>query len=244
MSNNNNDQIKMTVPYFQVPNSIFDEEDLNLDTYEKLVYIYLARCGNHGGTAFPSYNTIAEKCSMCKRKAIKCVQNLKNEHLLVVQKRPKGNMDNDSNIYKINTPGEQYALGGECHALASEQGAPYKELDYKELDYKEKENLYTQLKLYGYETTDIYNRLYEITFNREHPKVLTEKLPDMKETLLEIKGGYGTDFYINMIKYHFNECIYNYEINTAASKSKLDYFVTVKDRYLLNNLDDISSDNI
>ena len=100
-------------------------------------------------------------------------------------------------------------------------------------------NLYTQLKLYGYETTDIYNNLYENEFNREHPKVLTEKLPDMKETLLEIKGGYGTDFYINMIKYHFNECIYNYEINTAASKSKLDYFVTVKDRYLLNNLDDI-----
>ena len=28
------------------------------------------------------------------------------------------------------------------------------------------------------------------------------------------------------------------------NKSKLDYFVTVKDRYILNNLDDISSDNI
>jgi hypothetical protein len=51
-------KIKMEVPYFQVPNAIFEMDNLNL--YEKSVYIYLCRCGNHGAQAFPSYQTIAD----------------------------------------------------------------------------------------------------------------------------------------------------------------------------------------
>ncbi|MFW6377752.1 MAG: hypothetical protein ACOCZ5_03800 [bacterium] len=107
---------------------------------------------------------------------------------------------------------------------------------------KNTDNIYTQLKLSDYQSIRIYNNLYEISFDKEHPLVKTEKLSDIEETLSEILYGYGEQFYINMIKFHFKDCLKRYDNKTAADKSKVDYFVTVKDRYLIDNLDDIRGD--
>ena len=77
MSKNNG--IRMDVPYFQVPNAVFE---IGLDKHELLIYFYLARCGNQGATAFPSYNTIAKKCGVSRSTAITAVKNLESKGIV------------------------------------------------------------------------------------------------------------------------------------------------------------------
>ena len=114
-------QVKLNVPYFQVPNDIFDldikvkdpvtGEKRELRTSEKLVYIYLCRCGNQGNNAFPSYTRIGEKCGISRRKAIDAVKLLFDNGLLIKQVRPKDNKDNETNIYEVIAPSAMVAPG-------------------------------------------------------------------------------------------------------------------------------------
>ena len=93
------DRIKMEVPFFQVPNAIFD---VGLNSFELSVYMYLARCSNGGAKAFPSYATIAAKCGMSKRKAVDVV-NLLERVLLLKKKGRRGKKkgENYSNVYTV-----------------------------------------------------------------------------------------------------------------------------------------------
>ena len=164
-NNNNNentlDMIKFEVPYFQSPNGIFDL-NLDLKPNAKLVYLYLCRCGNQGASAFPSYNKIAEACSIGRRTAIDCVQNLVDVNLLHKEGRKNEKGEATSNLYIVNMPenstcarlkkdeikakkktrnksGATDALpkndkvGGATDALGGATDAPYKELLDKEL---------------------------------------------------------------------------------------------------------------
>lgn len=136
-------RIFMEVPYFQVPNDIFE---IGLDKHELLVYIYLARCGNQCSASFPSYNTIAKKTGISRRKVIECVKSLEEKQLLMKERRYDfEKLEYYSNLYRLehdvkNRGSAHNALGSEYDALCSEPGAPYKETDYKELEDKEPNN--------------------------------------------------------------------------------------------------------
>lgn len=93
--------IRMQVPYFQTPNSIFEA---GLNEHELVTYVYLARCGNHGGQAFPSYKDIADKCGISRSTAIRSVKSLEEKGLLSKQVRRNGACSNQSNIYFLNAP--------------------------------------------------------------------------------------------------------------------------------------------
>lgn len=162
--------VRMSVPYFQVPNSIFD---VGLNNYQLVVYMYLCRCGNHGGTAFPSYKTIAEKCGISKRKAIDTVKELEVIGLLTKTTRPKDNNDNLSNIYEVNTPSAPHALGSAQHAPASAPDAPYKEQLYKEP--REKEYKYISLPTDENMFLSIYDRIHKKYLGRNHVRVTPEQ---------------------------------------------------------------------
>ena len=110
----------MEVPYFQVPNNCFE---YNLNTYDLIVYIYLCRCGNHGGKAFPSYQTIADKTGMSKRKAMESVSNLINKNI-VSKKTRNTTKGNQTNLYFVSN------LVNDMHH-GSEQNAPNKEQPIK-----------------------------------------------------------------------------------------------------------------
>ena len=60
--------------YFQVPNYILEMTDLTSN--QKLVLICLLRTGNNGAPIYPSYNTIARRCSINRRTAIKVMKQL------------------------------------------------------------------------------------------------------------------------------------------------------------------------
>lgn len=188
------DRIKMEIEYFQVPNGIFDL-DINiaveerkkvkgnkkvttitrpLKTYEKLIYIYLCRCGNQGNQAFPSYNTIAKNCGIGRKTAIEAVANLIKNGLLEKRTREKeGASENNSNIYFVLKP--QKELSGSVHSAPpsalstpplvrqahhpSVPGAPKKEL-LKKNNIKKEQIKYTQSFLEWYE-------LYPNPWNKE-----------------------------------------------------------------------------
>ena len=68
--------------YFRTPNRVFD---LNLTSSEKLVLVYLCRRSNNA-IAFPSYSTIASKCSITRMTAIKSVKTLEDKRLIMVNR--------------------------------------------------------------------------------------------------------------------------------------------------------------
>jgi DNA-binding Lrp family transcriptional regulator len=169
-----NDNITMEVPYFQVPNDIFE---IGLDKHELLVYMYLARCGNQGSKAFPSYNKIAEKTGISRRKVIDTIKILEDKMLLVKEKRynfERG--ENYSNTYRVEhdvkSIGSAYhAPRSELYALCSEQDAPYKETDYKEII----KNIINVVAPKG-DNIEFYNSIFNYYFdtykkymNKEHP---------------------------------------------------------------------------
>ncbi|MBN3352669.1 hypothetical protein CF086_20555 [Clostridium botulinum] len=114
--------INAEIPFFQTPNNIFDldiiviaekktnkkkgcnetiEVKRKLKPFEKLVYIYLCRCGNNGKRAFPSYNKIAEKCSISRQSAIDAITVLKKNNL-IAKKIRKNNKEQYTNEYFVN----------------------------------------------------------------------------------------------------------------------------------------------
>lgn len=107
------------IPYFMCPNEVFDKrlivkdctkgnKERNMDCQEKLIFIFLIRCSNGGKKAFPSYNSIAERCCCSRRKATYAIQNLFESGYIVKKNRGfrKDNTNqatkNYSNIYSIN----------------------------------------------------------------------------------------------------------------------------------------------
>ena len=173
-------EVRMKVPYFQVPNKIFDVEEIG--KCEKLVYMYLARCSNQGSKAFPSYKTIAEKCSMSRRKAIDSVKKLKELELVEKQERKYKPDMNKTNLYWINTPSECDALGGECHALGSESDALNdKELYDEELIDKElKHNV--RLPSHG-KWFEEYREAYFNCIGENHPPIPQHSLNRIREQI-------------------------------------------------------------
>lgn len=97
--------LHMDVPYFQVPNAIFDTEN-DLTPIQKLVWVYLCRRGNHGDIPFPSYNRIAKDCNVGRRTAMRAVQGLVGKNWLEKTTRhdPDDGGRQVTNTYHIVTP--------------------------------------------------------------------------------------------------------------------------------------------
>lgn len=121
MAKNDAGFVSLENNYFQCPNSIFDSEIIvnvyeqesgkgklkwvkrTLRGTEKIVYIYLCRCSNGGKKAFPSYDTIAERCGISRRKAIDAVKILEDNGFIDKIVRTSIN-SNLSNSYRVNNP--------------------------------------------------------------------------------------------------------------------------------------------
>ena len=76
--------------YFRVPNAIFDKAQ-GLSSSDKLVYVYLRRITNNKNEGWSSYATIAEKCCITRRTAIRSVKNLVNDGVITVARNGKAN---------------------------------------------------------------------------------------------------------------------------------------------------------
>ncbi len=59
--------------FFIGQNMIFD---LEISEHAKITYLYLCRCADDEGQSFPSYNTIASRCSFSRRTALRAIQEL------------------------------------------------------------------------------------------------------------------------------------------------------------------------
>ncbi len=86
--------------YFQTPNYILELANFNI--YQKMVLICLYRMGNQGASIYPSYRTIAKRCSISRTQAIHVVKELILCGVLNVKKRKKKSRNN-TNVYTINS---------------------------------------------------------------------------------------------------------------------------------------------
>ncbi len=182
-----NSGITMQVPYFQIPNDIFE---IGLEKHELLVYMYLARCGNQGNRAFPSYNTIAKKTGISRRKVIDCVKALEDKRLLVKETRYNYEQgEHYSNVYRVvhdvkDNPNAHHALGNADDSPRSEGRAPYKELEYKELDNKELVHLLSEDDFISF-----YLKAFRQYKDKNHVKVKVSDFYRIQDTIDELKSN-------------------------------------------------------
>lgn len=85
--------------FFMVPNGLFDDKN-DLTAYELLIFTYLMRCAAGGKLPFPSYATIALKCKVSARTAMRAIDGLETKGFITRQVRKdfKGNL---SNLYRF-----------------------------------------------------------------------------------------------------------------------------------------------
>ena len=119
--------------FFIAQNMIFD---LDISEHAKITYLYLCRCADDESQAFPSYNTIAEKCSFSRSTAIRSIQELEEIGLLSVEKRYEEDADGSkvytSNLYTLyDSPNEELISG--------EHDCQHKEVIPREHDCQHKE---------------------------------------------------------------------------------------------------------
>ena len=144
--------------FFQVPNYLLEIKGLT--TIQKMVLISFLRAGNNDAQIFPSYKTIARRCSISESTAKKTVKKLESMNILNVKRRIQDNR-NTTNLYTINRkelermpaytedkgsvshgPGSaSHGLGGVSHGLGVVRHTdPIKNPIYKEPGIKKKPN--------------------------------------------------------------------------------------------------------
>ena len=110
--------------FFIAQNMIFD---LDISEHAKITYLYLCRCADDESQAFPSYNTIARKCSFSKRTAMRTIQELEEIGLLSVEKRQvekSGKPVNTSNLYTLYDSPSRYPSDTQSLPLVTESHHP------------------------------------------------------------------------------------------------------------------------
>ena len=84
--------------WFYSYNMIFEQ---NISSQAKLIYLYLCRCADEEGHAFPSFKTIADKCTISRSSVIRAIKELIDIGLLEKNKRVRANKSQASNLYYI-----------------------------------------------------------------------------------------------------------------------------------------------
>ena len=116
--------------YFKVENTVIDDDSIFSNIYESHLFIILSRYCNNGQVAFPSYNTLAQKCYCSKRTIINAMNSLIEKGLVNKIGRKKENSnENDTNFYTVNNINkyemkDKEKIGGAYGALPSESHAP------------------------------------------------------------------------------------------------------------------------
>ena len=104
------DRLKLEIPYFQVPNRIFEVSGLT--EHELITYIYLCRCGNQGSKAFPSYADIGYKTNVSEKTSQRAIEGLLQKGLIIkhnmFKKSKKGKISRSSNVYEVNINIDEY----------------------------------------------------------------------------------------------------------------------------------------
>ncbi len=89
--------------FFWAHNAIFDEWGTKLKGNGIAVYLCLVRHANNEGTCYPSLNTIAKKCGICRNTVIRTIDKLVELGLIVRERRegPNNQKERTSNLYTI-----------------------------------------------------------------------------------------------------------------------------------------------
>jgi len=173
------DKIRMEVPFFQTPNRIFEVDGLT--EHELITYMYLCRCGNNGGAAFPSYNDIGNKTKTSQKTAQRAIEGLIDKGLIIKHNRKgkskNGNIVNISNIYEVNINLDTH--GQTDHTPIVRQTIPHGQTDHIKRTI-EKELLEKELTINidGFD----FEKLWELyPLKRGRGNVSKTKINELKE---------------------------------------------------------------
>ena len=99
--------------FFWAHNAIFDRWGAKLKGNGIAVYLCLIRHSNNDGTCYPSLNTIAKKCGICRNTVIRTIDKLVELGLIVREKREgsDGQKGRTSNLYTIVDISEAVGVG-------------------------------------------------------------------------------------------------------------------------------------
>lgn len=116
------DTIRKSRWNFSTPDAIFDVQ--GLDIYEQMIYILLCSHANRDGKSFPSYDTLAERGRMSRRKAINSVKKLVEMGLILKKEQYRDNGGDTANEYTI-VDAYDFLEEQEKQNADPERGAPH-----------------------------------------------------------------------------------------------------------------------
>lgn len=111
------------IPYHRIENELYD---IGLDVYEIAVYCLLCRyADNKNDNCFPSYETLAKKLNMSRKKAIQTIKSLENKNLISKETRKcDETAEYSSNLYTIlSVKNYRKDIGSECDTPPSTKGS-------------------------------------------------------------------------------------------------------------------------
>lgn len=99
--------------------------DLDISWFAKFTYLFLCRCADGEGQAFPSYTTIGKRCSFSRRTALRAIEELREIGLLSVEHRAttrEGAIFNTSNLYLLHDPSTAQVCARQSIVNSGHQG--------------------------------------------------------------------------------------------------------------------------
>lgn len=106
--------------FYMIDNDIIDKYGAEIGVYGIAVYSFIARyASGKNDSAFPSYQTIADKLGISRPKAVTTINKLVDLGLIKKEKRTDDAGDSTSNLYTLVDMG-----GGKPHLPPSKQGLP------------------------------------------------------------------------------------------------------------------------
>lgn len=171
--------------FFQVPNAIYDNKELN--AYELSLLQYLFRLSNNG-EAFPSLKNIGETLKCSVPTVTKTIKSLIDKLYIVKKSRKNKNGGQTSNIYILLDPSKRGLVGGVNEINAPTKGdlqPPVNEVDT--INTKSiNTNLQTNAPKQPFDYSEDFQRFWSIYPRKKEKKIASKSFEKaMKEHSLE-----------------------------------------------------------
>lgn len=177
------DQVRQRVAWFSDWNRVFD---LDLSKHALLVRLYLARCSNNDGQAFPSLTTIAAKCKMGRSSVAEALNELEEKNLILREQRnkPDNPKEKSSTLYTLLEPVQNTDYPSPEYGLPLVQNT-----DYPSPEGGRKEDLVIKTNILPLNKKKTYAEFVTMTED-EYNKLVAAHGEDITKKSIELLDNY------------------------------------------------------
>ena len=211
--------------YGLIPQKIM--RDKNLTAEAKAIYSYLCSFAGAGTTAFPSVDLMCKELNMSKNRYYRHFKRLRSTGLVKVEKQKDTKGKYLKNIYTLVQSPCLYFGDMDNAYMDNEDTISNRS---KSNRVKNNNKRYMDLPVHDYISLYIYNQQFKDKFGKKHHQIPEGEVDRIVSEMQELCGEYDDEFFEAIVAYHFAGL-------PKGNDGDIRYFLTVKDRYLLEDME-------